>query len=635
GYSHTLAIKTNGSLWCGGNNSYGQVGDNTNEQKNSPTQIGSGTDWKNGSAGYWHTVATKDDGTLWAWGLNYSGQLGLGVHGSGTDQWIPTQVGTDKDWSMAAAGFGHTVAIKNNGTLWSWGLNDMGQLGLGAENMENTNVPVQIGQDTDWIFVAAEEKYSLALKADGTLWSWGVNEKGQLAIGTTANSCSPVQVGTRTDWVKVVAGYSHAAGLVEGNGLFVWGNNYSGNLGTGNGWKHLVPGPVNTDTDWAVLGSVPGNSSATHALAIKTDGTLWAWGNNASGQLGNGTTNAENTPVQVGGDDDWQSVTGGYAHTVAIRKDGTLWAWGRNYDGELGIGTSGSGTDEYAPIQVGSDTDWLVVSAGFGHTLALKKNGTLWGWGKNTNYQLGDGTTVTSTVPKQIGSDTDWQTVSAGGEFGLAIKKNGDQQTLWTWGDNLYSQLGDGTQVDQHVPTQLGIDTDWERISGGSYYSLASKKDSTSYGWGNNGYRQIKYTSTNPYKTPVALDEPSGWYSLAPGNSHSLGIKNNGELWAWGNGGDGQIGNDSVYPYIYLYHVQPGTTWSAITAGSMHTLAIRSDNTLWGWGQNASGQLGDGSAWSTVPIELCPAVVLPETSEFPWVLYIPVLTGALQGKSSH
>jgi len=345
--------------------------------------------------------AIKTDGTLWSWGANAGGQLGLGTIGIGTTRNVPTQVGAGANWASTSAAYLDTRGVKTDGTLWSWGDNTYGQLGLG-DSGDGTNrlVPTRVGTGTNWASVSAGSMDTLALKTDGTLWSWGDNDRGELGLGDNAPRTVPTQVGTDTSWASIASGWYHS-------------------------------------------------------LAVKTDKTLWSWGDNGAGQLGLGDETRRNVPTQVGTDTNWASVTAGSNHTLAVKADGTLWVWGYNYSGQLGLGDSGSGTDRNVPAQVGTGTSWASIAAGNDHSLAVKTDGTLWAWGDNSQSQLGlgDGGGGTNrNVPTQVGTGTSWAYVVAGRFHSLAVKTDG---TLWGWGYNPFGQLGVGNNTNQNVPTQV------------------------------------------------------------------------------------------------------------------------------------------------------------------------------------
>lgn len=347
------------------------------------------------SAGSYHTLALGEDGTVWAWGDNVSGQLGDGTN---VDQSLPTLIGTDMEWAAVAAKSDYTVALQTDGTLWTWGA------GLGDGTNESQNTPIQIGEDTDWSALAAGRGHAMVLKTDGTLWGWGLNSFGQLGDGTYDPGNAPIQIGVDTDWAAASAGGSHTVALKTDGTLWAWGENFSGQLGNGTFNKgNNTPVQVGTDTDWVEVAT--GNY---HTLALKADGSLWAWGSNLYGQLGDGTFTKENdksTPIQIGTDIDWAVVATGENHSVALKIDGTLWAWGDNWGGALGDGTT---EDRYVPTQIGTDTDWVMAAAGKSHTVALKSDGTVWAWGLNGLGQLGDGTTEMKSLPALIGSAGDW-----------------------------------------------------------------------------------------------------------------------------------------------------------------------------------------------------------------------------------
>jgi alpha-tubulin suppressor-like RCC1 family protein len=469
----------------------------------------------------YHSLALKRDGTLWAWGYNSSGQLGLG---NTTNRSTPTQVGTSTDWIAIAAGGYHSLALKRDGTLWVWGRNDFGQLGLG--DTTNRSTPTQVGTSTDWIAIAAGGYHSLALKRDGTLWAWGRNDFGQLGFPFTR----PHLVNQDTDWsiatstiTSTISVSNHFMALKQNGTLWAWGNNSSGQLGLGNTTNRSTPTQVGTSTDWIAIAA--GDS---HSLALKRDGTLWAWGYNYYGQLGLGDYNNRSTPTQVGTSTDWIAIAAGDFHSLALKRDGTLWAWGYNYYGQLGLGNT---TNRSTPTQVGTSTDWIAIAAGAFHSLALKRDGTLWAWGYNSSGQLGLGNTTNRSTPTQVGTSTDWIAIAAGGYHSLALKRDG---TLWVWGSNGYGQLGLGDTTNRSTPTQVGTSTDWIAIAAGDYHSLALKRDGTLWVWGRNNFGQLGLGDTTNRNTPTQVDTSTDWIAVDGGSQNTLGVKSNGTLWVWG-----------------------------------------------------------------------------------------------------
>jgi len=341
------------------------------------------------TGGYYFTAAIKSDGTLWTWGRNTYGQLGLGDI---TNRLAPVQVGSDANWASVAAGDNHTVALKTDGSLWAWGYNGSGQLGDGTTTVRLT--PTRIGTASDWVMVDAGEDHTVALKEDASIWCWGDNSKGQLGDGTTTSRLVPTRVGASNTWVMIEAGAQHTTAIDTDGKMWAWGYNYNGQIGDGTTTSRLSPVQIGSAADWVKVSA--GNN---HTMATKADGTLFAWGSNSNGQLGLSDTTDRHAPVQVGTDTDWGRADAGTTQTVAVKTDGTLWAWGYNSNGQLGDGTS---TDSLSPIQIGTDTDWVCADSGYYHTIGLKADNSLYTWGKNNNGQLGDGTTIDKWLPTLI-----------------------------------------------------------------------------------------------------------------------------------------------------------------------------------------------------------------------------------------
>jgi alpha-tubulin suppressor-like RCC1 family protein len=368
-------------------------------------------------------------------------------------------------WSTGSDWF--SIITLGRGLTWAWGYNNVGQ--LGTDTTFNRSSPVSVvGGFTDWCQVSgAGFRHSLGLRTNGTLWGWGVNGNGQLGDGTTVSKRSPVSViGGFTDWCQVSGGNYHSLGVRCNGTLWAWGNNSQGRLGDNTIDERSSPVSVlGGFTDWCQV-----SAGYKHSLGVRCNGTAWAWGCNCHGQLGDGITVSKRSPVSViGGFTDWCQVSAGGAHSLGVRCNGTAWSWGCNRFGVLGDGTTVS---KSSPVSViGGFTDWCQLSASCCHSLGLRTNGTAWAWGCNGNGRLGDNTTVERSSPVLVaGGFTDWCQVSAGGRHSLGVRSNG---TLWTWGLNGDGQLGDGTTVAKSSPVSVaGEFSDWCQVSAGGYHSL-------------------------------------------------------------------------------------------------------------------------------------------------------------------
>ena len=347
-----------------------------------------------------------------------------------------------------------------------------------------------------------------------------------------------------------------------------------------------------TSSTGGIRRTPPVASGHAHSLAVKSDGTVWAWGTNDSGQLGDGTQGVDRSPpVLVSGLTDVVSVSASGSNSLAVQSDGTLWAWGSNSKGQLGDGPT---TDSLTPKPVSGLTGVVAVAAGNYHSLAVKSDGTLWAWGGNFNGQLGDGTTTDRSTPKPVPGLTGVVAVAAGNNHSLAVKSDG---TLWAWGSNLEGQLGDRTRKDRSAPTQ--VLTDVVAVAAGNYHSLAVKSDGTLWAWGWNFRGQLGDGTMTDSLTPKQVPNLTGFVAVAEGLNHSLAIKSDGTLWGWGSNSGGQLGDGTTEPDTRtpLPVNLPGGIM-AMDAGNGHSLAVKSDGTLWTWGNNSRGQLGDGTTTS-------------------------------------
>jgi alpha-tubulin suppressor-like RCC1 family protein len=643
---NVLAIAQDGSLWgMGANATYGQLGNGTTNALRVLTKIGTDTNWRQVSMGTDHAVATRTDGTLWAWGRNNNGQAGQG--NTTTAQYTsPIQIGTDTNWAWAVSGANHCVAVKTNGTLWAWGLNTSGQCGQGNTTTANYPAPTQVGTATNWSEVGdglyAGADFTLALRATGTLWSWGSNANGQLGVGSTTTGTTPAQIGSLNTWNRVVAGNAFAVATRTDGTLWIWGVNSSGQHGNGNLTQATSPvqSLIGTDLDKIACGS-------EHVVATRTDGTLWTWGRNNLGQLGQGALNtlqAANTPVKISELTGWDLVAAsangslatrsdglhGWGHnnqgqlsvlhrvakplvpnfgrvimavtlnaqSYVLHEDGSIWGLGYNVNGSLGLGSSTVTTN--TPVSIGSGSTWKRIAGGTSGTdavfFAIRSDGTLWGMGLNTASQLGDGTTTNRTTLTQIGTDSDWSEIVSAGAHTVALKEDG---TLWAWGANTNGQLGDGTTTNRSTPVQIGTDSDWKSIAASGSRTLALKQNGTLWGWGLNSSGQIGDNSTTQRNAPVQIGTANDWRVITAGTTHSFGIKTNGTLWAWGANGSSQLGNGNTTNQPSPVQIGTATDWRSISASGVYSIGTRANGTLWSWGSSFVGRLGRANLGST------------------------------------
>ena len=357
------------------------------------------------AAGDGHTLALSADGHLYAWGRNEFGQIGFE---SPIGNWLTPRIIQKKgtDWVKIGVGDNHSLAIKSDGSLWAWGRNDFGQLGLGQvsgiEKMRPS--PTRIGNETNWSAVAGGVLFTIALKKDGTIWGWGGNWVGQLGDGST-------------DLLPIMDGYEKAS-------------------------KRMVSKPqqIGHDLNWTAI-AVGGE----HVLALKKDGSLWGWGRNDFGQLGDGTSSHRSTPVRIGTGTNWAMIVagGGFSggHSAAIKTDGSLWVWG-DYCPKVAAQYVEKIEGQITPLRLGDENDWQCVSAGDGFTMATKKNGTLWIIGQDLTGMSGKRMSALKQLTR-IKPNNKWATAAAEGNgyyggrnlyYSYALDQDG---VLWIWGSQL------------------------------------------------------------------------------------------------------------------------------------------------------------------------------------------------------
>ncbi len=342
------------------------------------------------ATGYDHAVALDSDGNVWAWGRNDCGQAG---DNSLTDQLTPIQVQGLSGITEIAVGASHNLALDSFGSVWAWGKNWDGQLGNGTLN--TSAVPVQVFGLSDVVTIAAGNFHSIALKGDGTVWTWGMNSSYQLGhgLGGTTDELVPGQVPNLFNVIGIAGGYNFTTTLKQDKTVWSWGRNDRGQLGTGDTIDRTVATAALLTADVA---SVHGSLNS-RAFAVMSNGSVWGWGYNSGfGAVGNGNGWDQPTPIKVF--ENFVDLSSGKEHTIALATDASLWAWGRNMEGEYGTGNTSYST---TPVSAANLADITAVAAGGYFTAILKANGTVWCWGSNHNGQLGNNSTDSSLVPVQ------------------------------------------------------------------------------------------------------------------------------------------------------------------------------------------------------------------------------------------
>jgi alpha-tubulin suppressor-like RCC1 family protein len=355
--------------------------------------------------------------------------------------------------------------------LWIWGDGFSGSMGTGGANVDRLTPVNTFATRTNWKQVSAGANATAAIKTDGTLWTWGSNtSNGQLGINTTVFSCSTAVTtfAGGTNWKQVSYGRSSRAAAIKTDGtLWVWGSGTYGSLGTNDSNNKLTP--VTTfagGTNWKQV-----SSGGNCTVAIKTDGTLWVWGSGSSGRLGTNVTTNVSTPVTTfAGGSSWKQVSSGFNHTTAIKTDGTLWVWGNNSNGQLGTNDT---TDSLTPVTTfAGGTNWKQVSDGDSRTVAIKTDGTLWVWGNGGNGILGNAATTNVLTPiTTFAGGTNWKQIDGGSSHIAAIKTDG---TLWIWGSGADGRLGTNNTITRSTPvTTFAGGTNWKQVSAGFVHTTA------------------------------------------------------------------------------------------------------------------------------------------------------------------
>ena len=641
GVAHATAIQRNGRVWTWGYSGAG-IGTGTSTTNIpeiiTPVRIiGNAKTFCKIISGANHIIALDKNGRAWTWGQNVFGQLG---DGAVVDKCTPVSVaGTVKTFCEISAGYGHTLAIDKNGRVWAWGDNGYGQLGDNTTIDQSTPISV-LGTIKTFCKISSGSGsgYGVAIDKNGLVWAWGENFFGQLGNNTGLNSiCTPVSVvGALKTFCQIAAGGGHTSAIDKNGRAWGWGSGGQGQIGNNSTGTFYTP--------VSVAGSLKTfckiSAAPTHTLALDKNGRAWAWGGNATGEVGDGSITSRLTPVSVAGTiKTFCEISAGSTNftgrSLAIDKNGRAWGWGYNYRGLLGINSvqrfvtpaSICGTKKtFCQISLGV---YPIVPNGGGWGLAIDKNGLVWGWGLNDLGQLGQGGTEPDfcrsardgvvTPISVVGSLKTFCKISVGNNYSMALDKNG---MAWGWGTNTIGQLGDNTVTRKLTPVSVaGAVKTFCKISASveagrfvrtnAVHTLAIDKNGRAWAWGANVWGRLGDGTLTNRLTPVSVGGTVKTFcEIGAGAGFSVSIDKYGCAWGWGYNNYGQIGNNSNASSITPVSVAGAVkTFCKIFAGALHCHAIDKNGRAWGWGYNNNGELGDNSTVSKLtPVSVAGAI---------------------------
>ncbi|MGC9347776.1 MAG: hypothetical protein ACP5JG_06530 [Anaerolineae bacterium] len=622
GGSHTCGLTEQGGVKCWGGNWYGQLGDDTSDNRSVPDYVVGLTSGVAAlSLGATHTCALTDQGAVKCWGANEYGQLG---DGTTENRHTPVSVsGLTRGIVAIAAGEHHTCALTSQGGVQCWGRNDVGELGDGTTTERHTPVDV-VGLSGTVAAIAAGGWHACALIESGGVQCWGWNEYGQLGDGTTDDAHTPQDVlGIAEGGTSVDAGRYHACAITTEGGLKCWGRNDYAQLGDGTReHRYSAVSVVGMASDTTAVTTGP-----IHTCAQTANGIVKCWGDNTRGKLGDGTTENRTTPVDVTGlSTDTVIVDAGYNHSCALTAQGAIKCWGANFSGQLGNGIE---TQQFAPVDVrGFANAITALSTGAFHNCAITDQGGVQCWGLNWAGQLGDGTTDDRSTPVGVeGLSTGISSLDLGSTHSCALTIQGGVKC---WGGNEFGKLGDGTTEDRHTPVDVvGLTSGVTSVTAGSSHSCAVTDSGSAKCWGGNEYGQLGDGTAETRHTPVDVQGLSaGVRDVAAGYYHSCALTTGGDVKCWGRNDYGQLGNGTTENSTTPVNVTGlNTGVVAIITGYFHTCALTEQGAVKCWGFNDDGQLGDGT---TVDRDV-PVSVVGLSSDASWVATTAFHTCAVEG----
>ena len=547
-------------------------------------------------------------------------ETGAGISGT------PTLTATRVSYASMSSGADHSCAVTSVGTAYCWGANDRGQ--LGDATSVSRNEPVLVAGDLRWVSVASGSGFTCGVATTGSAYCWGANDVGQLGDGTLIDRGSPVSVSSSALWTSVTAGGAHACAVTASStfsltGLaYCWGRNSDGQLGDGTTTGRQVPTAVSSARLWTNL-SAGGDHTCglTATVDGSLEGTALCWGANGSGQVGDGTTSSRSTPNVVSASLALKGISAGYRHTCAVTASSTFTVagiakcWGLNTNGELGDGSTTSST---VPTTVAGSITWAMVGSGGSstgsHSCGIAQSGASYCWGANTSGQVGDATTTSRTSPTAVTGALTWQSISVGASHTCAITTG---LVPNCWGKNEGGQLGAGFSAVRPLPADISGGFTWTTLTVGDRHACGIVGSGVAYCWGENASGQLGEGSTTARKFPTRVSGGLAWKAISAGHAHTCGVTVAGVAYCWGANLEGQVGDGTIGSMRSTPGLVAGLlSWATVGAGTSHTCGTTTASVAYCWGGNGYGQLGDGSTTSkTAPVAVSP---LPGQASSTW-----------------
>lgn len=597
GDEHTCGLTTGAGVVCWGANGDGQVGDGTTFAYRPPIDVATLQNSVQAVvANGGHSCALRSDGGVSCWGGNQAGQLG---DGGTSERRMPVAVlGLPESVTALAVGGSHTCALLQAGGVACWGRNLSGQLGNGANLDQKTPVTV-VGLGGLVAALAAGANHTCALLQSGAVQCWGDNTNGQLGDGSTTARNVPTAVTGLAGPVKAIAtGSDHTCAILTDGRVQCWGDNARGQLGDGSREDRTSPVLVSNLRD--VIATVAAGRFHTCALAI--DGDLWCWGTNNRGQLGTGSLESSRMPIRVTSvPGDATALTAGMDHTCALFKTKLPYCWGSNRARQLGQDAPGVASVpqllQLAPLSNGVAPISGIPAIGSGryHTCLITPERGVQCWGRNSDGQLGDGTQLSRPQPVNItGFSSGVMSVALGAEHSCVLLQSGGVQC---WGSNTAGQLGDGTITEHLTPKEvIGLTGVAAAIVVGESHTCALVQPGGVKCWGSNTSGQLGDGTTTNASFPVGVAGlSSGIRAVTAGATHTCALLPSGTVQCWGGNATGQLGDSTQISHTAPVNVLGLSDVIDLDAGSAHTCAVNSAGAVYCWGANARGQLGNGN----------------------------------------